>query len=306
MNKCLQYINVIVLLYVVVSCSSRTIDSQNSSVFGKLDGYFPDQHNFSQNLLSMRIGQIEMRFRHEKYKICTGVIVKDGWMVSNSHCLSLATALLPSFPNGEALVEFNSGSLAVDSRNQEISFNYNEEDGWIGTYQGSVSERNEFSYPVDLSESVDLGAKMDIAYFKLIGGKHGLGSINIDREAQSLVMFSFPGALPLFVSNNCKVISQDGDTIKHDCDSFGGSSGGLIINKDTGNPLAIHKSGLSKNVESVEQLTYYKEHGRFPSSSELALSYCQNRPRLPKDCHKNMESRMTNSATMINAFIQEK
>lgn len=80
-----------------------------------------------------------------------------------------------------------------------------------------------------------------------------------------LALYAFPQSLPLTVAGPCQgQIGSSARDVWHDCDSLGGSSGGLLVNQSEQKPLGLHHFGGGDNFGS-----YYSEQGRFELPEDM-------------------------------------
>jgi hypothetical protein len=111
------------------------------------------------------------------------------------------------------------------------------------------------AFPYDLP-----GAAVDLA---ALSGR----SLPAEEAPTGLQLFGYPNGMPLTVATACHARAPFADepaVLRHDCDSLGGSSGGLIAD-DNGVPVAMHQSGPGLNDSR-----YYGETGVFESPELLA------------------------------------
>lgn len=94
------------------------------------------------------------------------------------------------------------------------------------------------------------------------------------KLGEQIALWSFPNGLPAMKSSRCEVLAIDEatGTIRHNCDSLTGSSGGMITNNKN-EIAAVHIKGVIKNSYS-----YFKIHGRFepvsnPDQGNRAIAF---------------------------------
>ncbi|MBF0208238.1 MAG: trypsin-like peptidase domain-containing protein [Oligoflexia bacterium] len=85
----------------------------------------------------------------------------------------------------------------------------------------------------------------------------------------NLALYSHPQGLPLAKSSNCRgKKATNGYHLLHDCDSFGGSSGGLIIDPENNRAVAIHLGG-----PAINSYQHYRDYGQLESIEENGNKY---------------------------------
>jgi V8-like Glu-specific endopeptidase len=87
-----------------------------------------------------------------------------------------------------------------------------------------------------------------------------------DLPVSGLVHYGFPNGMPLASSTSChRVPAADGAHFQHDCDSLGGSSGGLLVDSALGFPAGMQLAGPGVNLSS-----YYLANGHFETPEDFA------------------------------------
>jgi protease YdgD len=170
------------------------------------------------------IGRIEYQDANGENYICTGTLVKSDIVLTNAHCV-VDPETQTAYQNLQFAPNLIDGKLQAESdRTTAI-------EAWLGT---DFSDRNEHPHPDDwafLKLEQPLGET-----YGTIGWRSLPLSVLIENPEQ-FIMVGYSGDFPTDnpgatagVHEGCSILgSLEDDVLRHNCDTFGGSSGGPIL-----------------------------------------------------------------------------
>jgi hypothetical protein len=279
-------------------------ESSPKSIFGSLNGHFITKDNQDAMPIARNVGALYARSAKDMVQFCTAFNIDRDKILTNKHCFDAINYIDEFFDKKDYSFYFSRNLMANLPDSSQMQFGF-EENGEIQPFfVGDVEEDGQgdetlvdFRNPLHLSDD-----QLDVGLFKLQRSFGDPVKFELEGSTRDVVLISYPGSLPKFVSNHCQILSESDSEVTHDCDSLPGSSGGLIVDAVTQKPIAIHKSGLPTSWPLKGEVELYKKSQRFQTRSEAAEAYCLSRPFLPGNCAQKMLPLASNKATKLRSI----
>ena len=226
-----------------------TLDTRNNDPLARTVGSI----TFIEPLTSLDNEVIYTRY-------CTGFKVSKKHFITNEHCMEDPGKII-----------FDTNNIAVK---KEDYTTYGFGDGFRLKYLGEIIREPIFEDLNNvLKETIIYDYDLDFAIYELPKSqwtddfvdlrKISRGSKSMAESTKSTnsknsnkaALYSHPTGSPLTKSKGCHYQKIDEWTITHDCDSLSGSSGGLLIDATTSQPLGLHHQGGGKQVSHIIKKT---------------------------------------------------
>ena len=296
-------------LVAIVSFSSAACrngeESSTKSIFGGLNGHFITKENQNTLPISRNVGALYARSAKDMVQFCTAFNIEGDKIITNKHCFDAISFIDKFFDKKDYSFYFSRNLIAKLTDSNQMNFVFTENGEIQPFFVGEVEEDGQddetlvdFRNPLHLSDDL-----FDVGLFRLSRSFGDPVKVELGDSTREVLLISYPGSLPKFVSNHCQILSESDSEVTHDCDSLPGSSGGLIVDAVSQKPIAIHKSGLPTSWPLIGEGELYKKDQRFKTRSEATEAYCRSRPFLPADCPQKMLPLAANIATKLNSLF---
>lgn len=237
-------------------------------------------------------------------KHCSAIQISPRYVLTNAHCMQKKseTEYVDFYFSKDFVAEDGeSGRSVINDLAGEIYF----------TFEGkTLLSQREGLLPNLKVHTVE--TRLDYALLEITDPNFDDHHIDIDQiEApevgMELNLLGYPNGLPLTRTTDCRINATGINEIKHDCDSAGGSSGGLVFDAKTGAAVALHRQGVFEN-----SYAFYKDHGRSETTLELAERECSEKYKLEKGSEQfqqcvalRSEKFLFNRAIPLNSIIAD-
>ncbi len=273
MNRSRSRIYFIGLYLCLAACGSESA-SEIKTIFGHFDLKVLTRSQ-TETSLQRSVGAIFLASLDQKaqasqmIKFCSGIQISPRHVLSNAHCLKKKSE--------DTYVDlyFSKDYVALDG--EEKKYTVDDAGGSLYLrFRGATLLDPETAHAPNL-KPLFVSSTLDYAIFEIT--EQGFDSEHIDlarapeiQEPSTAGLLAYPNAMPLTWSDSCQITPYLKGESKHDCDSTGGSSGGLLFDALSGAPLALHRQGVFNN-----SIQFYREHGRSEEAAELAARECREK-----------------------------
>ena len=197
------------------------------------------------------------------WPVCGALIIDQRHIVTNAHCVE----------QPQLKMHFLRGYLATGDSQLEVRGIADQDIDLLRlALNGEVARPlSPGSEDISLSKVAGVNKELDIAVLvsEKDTGSSQLIAPNSPNEAAA-TLFHFPNGQPLALSANCIYTHSNEELFgRHDCDSLPGSSAGILVSQESGEILAIHRSGRVQN-----SYRHYLKDQRFETMQEMVGDKC--------------------------------
>lgn len=278
-SRPLAFMSFISVLF--VACNAQE-NSQQKTLFGT-HNYRVLELSEIKSDLEKSVGALYITTRDDAsqksytQKFCTALQIAPRFVISNAHCIKKKDAdtyVDFFFSKDYIALDGEASSFIVEDLADEVYLRFK------GKVKDDAAMNPELKPNLRLSY---LAKDLDYAILEIIDPDFSKFYTSpvlapaLDQE-RSVQLLSYPNAMPLTLSFQCSLRPLDPLQLRHDCASAGGSSGAVLFDAETKQPLALHKQGVYFNSAD-----FYKQHQRSENPVELAQLECQDKYNLEVD-----------------------
>lgn len=267
-----QFVSVFLLgtLALLGGCGITTESATMRSAFGsndiqlvKSEADLPTQVRQRFGVIVAEMPPASPQDQPSFWPVCGAIIIDQNHLVTNAHCME----------QPQISMHFLRGYLATDGSQLEVRGIADQDIDLLrlALNGGVVRPLKPRLDDISISKVTAINKDLDIALLvsEKDTGVTQLVASTVQSE-MAATLYHFPNGQPLASSANCIYTQSNAELFgRHDCDSLPGSSAGVIVSRDSGEILAIHRSGRVQN-----SYRHYLKNQRFETTQEIVGDKC--------------------------------